>query len=48
MLGLTSMSAEEICRLSLCTHLEQHLVQLEAGLGGHRVVASSAVAGGQR
>jgi hypothetical protein len=29
MLGLTSMSAEEICRISLCTHLEQHLEQLE-------------------
>jgi hypothetical protein len=48
MLGLTSMSAEEICRLSLCTHLEQHLGQLEAALGAHRVVASSAVVGGRR
>jgi hypothetical protein len=30
--GVGSMSAEEICRLSLCTHLEEHNAQLEAAI----------------
>ena len=30
--GGGSMSAEEVARLALCTHLEQHLDQLEAAL----------------
>ncbi len=30
--GGASMSAEEVARLALCAHLEQHLAQLEAAL----------------
>jgi DinB family protein len=31
--GGGSMTAEEVARLALCTHLEQHVDQLEAALG---------------